>query len=195
MIRMRRLFAAASILVVLAACSRGEARPAGTVDSVIPWDTALARFREGLAEPAGLHGGATSLDALVDSLAARLERADTAGLTALALTRAEFAYLYYPTVPEARPPYDLAPGLFWFTLEGNSSRGLMTLLGELGGRPLGAARVRCEGDARHFGENAVWPLCLVQRVRASSDTVEERLFGPIVERDGIFKFVSYANKR
>jgi hypothetical protein len=31
-------------------------------------------------------------------------------------------------------------------------------------------------------------------MQAPGDTVDERLFGPIVERHGRFKFVSFANK-
>jgi hypothetical protein len=130
----------------------------------------------------------------VDSFAARVERADTAGLASLALTRAEFAYLYYPTIPESRPPYDLAPGLFWFNLEGNSSRGLAALMAELGGRPLGYAGVDCRGDARRYADNTVWPMCLMRRIQSPGDTAAARLFGPIVERRGVFKFVSYANR-
>jgi hypothetical protein len=34
----------------------------------------------------------------------------------------------------------------------------------------------------------------VRRVQAPGDTVRERLFGPILERGGRFKFVSYANR-
>jgi hypothetical protein len=190
---MRRLLTLLG-LPLLAACSRSDARSSGIIDSILPPDTALARFREGLTEPTALEGGVPGLTALTDSFVARVERADTAGLAALALTRAEFAYLYYPTVPESRPPYDLAPGLFWFMLEGNSDRGLATLLAERGGHPLGYHGVRCEGEPRRYGENTVWSLCLIRRAGAPGDTVAERLFGPIVERDGIFKFVSYANK-
>lgn len=181
-------------LSLCAACGRSEIRTSGTIDSILPLDTALARFREGLTEPAGLEDGLPGLTTLADSFVARVERADTAGLRALALTRAEFAYLYYPTVPESGPPYELAPGLFWFMLEGSSARGLATLLAERGGHPLGYRGVRCEGEPRRYGPNTVWPLCLVRRAQSPGDTVAERLFGPIVERAGLFKFVSYANK-
>jgi hypothetical protein len=181
-------------IAVLSACSRGDARPVGTVDSVVPRDTALARFREGLNRPAGLTGGAESLEGLVARLVTAVERSDTAGLAGLMLTRAEFAYLYYPTIPEGRPPYDLSPGLFWFMLEGSSQRGRSALLSDRGGQPLGYAGVRCDGPPRHYAENTVWPLCLVRRVQATGDTVEARLFGPIVERGGRFKLVTLANK-
>ena len=167
---------------------------AQVVDSVVPWDTALARFRDGMAEPDSLTGGAASLEGLIERFVTLLERADTAALATLMLTRAEFAYLYYPWVPEARPPYDLRPGLMWFMIEGDSQKGLGTALEERGGRPLEYVGYRCAEPTRRMGENTLYPLCLVRRLQTAGDTVEERMFGPIVERDGRFKFVSLANK-
>jgi hypothetical protein len=190
-----RLLLTLSVLAALAGCRGSDAHPRSTaVDSVVPIDTALARFRQGLAAPAELHPGAASLDELIATFVTRLEQGDTAGLARLALTRAEFAYLYYPTVPEARPPYELSPGLLWFMIEGNSAQGLGAALADRGGAPLGYVGHRCPMAPRQDGENTVWPLCVVRRLQAPGDTVEERLFGPIVERHGVFKFVTFANK-
>ena len=174
--------------------ARAETPPA-YVDSVVAWDVALARFREGLTEPTGLSGGAASRDALIRAFVTGLERADTAGLAGLMLDRAEFAYFYYPTVPEAHPPYDLSPSLMWFMIQAASRKGLLRALGDLGGASLGFAGYACEGTVSRQGDNAVWGSCLLHRVQAPGDTVTERLFGPIVERDGRYKFVSLANKR
>jgi hypothetical protein len=164
------------------------------VDSVRPRAVELAEFRAGLEEPTHLNGGADSRDALVRGFLRALERRDTAALSGLLLTRAEFAYLYYPTNPEALPPYDLAPGLMWFLLEGNSRRGLAHLLEERGGRPLGAAWYACDETPSRQGANLVWTACVVRRLQATGDTARERLFGPIVARHGRFKFVSFANR-
>jgi hypothetical protein len=191
---MRRPLLLLSALLLPACRETGADARTATVDSVVPIDTALARFRQGLEAPAGLASGAGSLDELIGTFVKRLEARDTAGLTALALTRAEFAYLYYPTVPEARPPYELSPGLLWFMIEGNSARGLATALAERGGTALGYVGHRCPGRPREDGENTVWPLCIIRRLQAPGDTVEERLFGPILERGGQFKFVTFANK-
>ncbi|MGH9261031.1 MAG: hypothetical protein ACRD08_14235, partial [Acidimicrobiales bacterium] len=114
-------------------------------------------------------------------------------LAGLALDRAEFAWLYYPTTPEALPPYDLDPDLMWFLIDGRRRQGLAHLLEERSGRTLGYVGHTCEGVASHQGNNVVWGPCLVWRRQATGDTVVERLFGAIVERGGRFKFVSYAN--
>jgi hypothetical protein len=185
----------ALLLAALSAgCGGGGHDSPPAVDSAVSIEVALTRFREGLAPPRRLTGGVPSLAALGDSFAVRLERGDTAGLATLTLTRAEFAYLYYPSIPESRPPYELPPELFWFNLSGHSARGLSALMSERGGHSLGYAGLRCDGEPRRFQENTVWPLCLVMRVQAPGDTVAERLFGPVVERGGRYKLVSLANR-
>jgi hypothetical protein len=185
-------------LAAVGACRRQPAQAAAAsppqhVDSVIPRDVELARFRAGLEPPVGLVGGAPTRDLLVQRFVRALERSDTVGLAALAINRGEFAYLYYPTNPEAQPPYDLSPGLMWFMMEEGSHKGLIRALEKRGGHGLGLIGHRCDGPPIHQGDNTVWSLCLVQH-RDGGDTVQERLFGPIVERGGTFKFVSLANK-
>lgn len=181
-------------LVAALGCGRERGEPgAGVVDSVVPRDTALARFREGLQAPTAFSSGADSRDELIRRFVAALERSDTTGLRAMVMNRAEFAWLYYPWVPESRPPYDLAPGLMWFMVDGASTRGLSALLTERGGHPLRFVDYHCEGE-RHYGANTVWGPCTIRRVQAPGDTAAELLFGPLVEHAGRFKFVSLANK-
>ena len=107
------------------------------VDSIIPRDEALARFRSGSRIVAALEGGATSRAALVRAFAAALGAGDTTQLGRLALSRDEFAWLYYPTTPQSLPPYDLAPGLMWSLNELHGGRGLRSALAAYGGRLCG----------------------------------------------------------
>jgi len=185
------------LCLVAAACGNdgkaGPAQAATRVDSAVSRETELARFRDGLGEPAALAGGAASRDALVRAFVRALESRDTSALAALLLTRAEFAYLYYPTNPEAQPPYNLSPGLMWFMLEGRSRRGLTQALEQRSGQPLRYAGYSCAASQRQ-GENTVWTGCTVRRHQAGAAVIDEMLFGPIIERGGQYKFVSYANK-
>lgn len=174
--------------------AQAAGRDPAHVDSVVARDVELAWFREGLIEPTTLTGGARSRDALVRSYVRALERADTAALAALAITRAEFAYFYYPTNPEAHPPYDLGPGLMWFMLEQSSRKGQLHALQDRGGRPLGYLGHRCDATPSRQGRNTVWGPCVVRHRQSGSAEIEERLFALILERDGRFKFVSMANK-
>lgn len=203
--RTLRRFFRASLLAAVAACgsatpddSAAAARTAsypGVVDSAVPRDEALRRFRAGLAEPRALDGGAApSRDALVRAFVRAVEAGDSAALRALVLTRAEFGWLYYPTTPQGLPPYDLSPSLLWFLTDGATSQGARRLIEERAGRPLGYAGYRCDPTPSREGANTVWGPCRVRRLQAAGDTLEERLFGLIVERDRRFKFVSLANK-
>jgi len=43
------------------------------------------------------------------------------------------------------------------------------------------------------GANRLWHACRVRRTAEAGAALEQRLFGSIIERDGRYKFVSYAN--
>ena len=181
----------------LAACGgdAGAARaaPARVVDSIVPGEVAIARFREGIPEVTALVGGAPTRDALVGRFVRALEGRDTTALTGLLLSRAEFAWLYYPTNPQALPPYDVAPGLMWELISLESRKGLRRAMETYGGASLELAGYSCDARQSRQGENVVTGPCVV-RLAAGPGTVELRLFGLIVERAGRHKFVSYANK-
>ena len=165
----------------------------GPVDSAIPIEEALRRFREGLQEPRGLEGGARSREQLVRRFLRALESRDTAALRTMGTGIAEFAWFYYPASPLSRKPYELAPGLMWFQLQGESNRGASRLLDERAGRPLRYLGHSC-AKPRVEGANRLHPYCGLNRITETGDTVTERLFGLILERGNSYKFVSYANK-
>jgi hypothetical protein len=164
-------------------------KTATVVDTVGTMARELAGFRAGLAEPSGLGvGSADSREGLVRALVGALERGDSVALERLALTRAEWAWLYYPASPVAAPPYELPAGIAWFQVQGNSRSGALRALRDYGGRPLRYAGHACEGSHAE-GANTVWTGCTV-RIDGGKRV---RLFGAIVERDGRFKVVSMAN--
>jgi hypothetical protein len=192
-----RMLGIAGVLGVAALVAHSRPTPVqatGVIDSVIPRGVALERFRQGLPKVDSLSGGARSRDALVRDYIRALETRDTTALAALVMTRPEYAWLYYPTNPQALPPYDLSPSLLWFMIEQRSQQGLGHALGERGGQPLHVVGYGCDARPSEEGENRVWAPCMVRRLQAPGDTVTERLFGPILERGGRFKFVSLANK-
>lgn len=191
---------ALALFLPLSACGRadgqpGAAAPPPVVDSVLPMEEAMRRFRADLpAAPAALDGGLASRDAVVDAVVRSLARGDTAAFERLAITRAEFAYLYYPATPMARPPYDLPPALAWFQLRETSRKGLSRALRRFGGRPWTLERYRCEEAPAVQGENRLWGDCTVTLGSVDgSAPVVTRLFGAILERDGRYKVLSYEN--
>ncbi len=195
-------------LAVLTACRNRDSSAAyGDTVATAPEATAaasapqptieqlLADFRRTVTEPAPkAMGGARSKEALVRRFVRSLEGADTNAFRDMALDRAEFAYLYYPESPYTHRPYRQDPALLWFMIQQGSNKGLTRLMRRMGGTPLGYVSVRCPDAAEVHGDTKLWPNCAVRRVAAAGDTVEQRLFGSIVERDGRFKFMSYANE-
>ncbi len=172
----------------------GEPVAGGVVDSIFPIEEEIRRFRATLPEhPQALSGTAPSRDALVVRFVSALEASDTAALRRMELTRAEFAYLYYPTTQFAQPPYELSPALVWYRLESYSSRGLGRALDRFGGRPLRATGHACEANPLVQGDNRIWHGCVLQAHDAADRPVPLPLLGPILERDGGFKMLSYAN--
>ncbi|HEX8362469.1 MAG TPA: hypothetical protein VF613_20280 [Longimicrobium sp.] len=172
-------------VVILGACSpepepRTESPPPvqGVVDSTFTPEEAMRRFREGLAQPRGLEGGAESREALVRGFVDALARQDTAALIAMHITRAEFAWLYYPHTELARPERYLEPKTVWLLLRLESEKGLTRLVQ----RPIAKGAPRCEDEPRVEGPNRLWERCRLGT---------RQLFGTILEREGRFKFVSY----
>ncbi|MFN8653018.1 MAG: hypothetical protein U0133_14030 [Gemmatimonadales bacterium] len=154
----------------------------------------LDSFLTGQPVVTALAGGRSSQEALVRDFVAALEAHDTTTLRSLLLSRAEFGRLYYPTNPQAKPPYDMEPGLFWFMLNQHSAKGLAKAVEMVGGRAWPYAGFTCDSRVSREGPNTVYGPCTVRLVQGTGDTVEARLFSLMLERDGVWKFVSYANK-
>lgn len=173
--------------------SIGRATPGYVVDSVLPMEEELRRFRAGLPRVARLDGGSSSRDALVARFAAAVATRDTSELRRMALTRAEFAWLVFPTSPYAAEPYRTKPGLVWRQIQLASNTGATRLFERYGGRPFLIGGVVCPAEPGVQGGNRIWPGCLVHREGNDGVSADERLFGSIIERDGQFKFMGYAN--
>jgi len=193
---MRRLLIASCAAVVVGCTDTDRHDSAATsVEAVgtMSREDALRRFRVGLARVDSLQLAANSRDALVGSFVRAVEGRDSIRLGAMLLSRSEFAYLFYPSSAQGLPPYDLTADLMWSLLSRQTDRGIGYTLQRLGGRPLGFLSYDCGPAPLVEGNNRIWGPCLIRRVRAPGDTVRSRLTGPILERDGRFKFVTYTN--
>lgn len=108
------------------------------------------------------------------------------------ITRAEYAFLYFPRSTMMHAPYDLPPDVAWLLLSAESAKGVTSVLRRFGGQRLELRGVRCGSPPLREGPNVVWRDCIV-RYRGEGDTERERpLFAAIIERGGRFKFMSYA---
>ena len=176
--------------------SVGESVSATTVvDSVLPVEEALRRFRADIPSAAShLSGGASTRDELVKSFMRALQQADTTSLGQMLLTRAEFAYLYYPTSRASRAPYEESPELNYFRSREHTGKGIRRAITLLGGRSIRYEGYSCDPRTRREGDNILWGPCIVNADTGTGPSVELSLFGTIIERGGHFKFLSYANQ-
>lgn len=204
MSRYRRTALTLAGFIGLAACTGLDGDDNGTaaaatgiqpvhVDSLFPIDEEVARFRSTVGRSAvELAAAAPSREALVERFMAALAARDVAALDAMALDAAEFIDLYYPHTRFTRPPYELAPQLAWFQLENYGYRGRNRALERFGGRVLPYRGHECAAlDVE--GENRVHGGCVVRIDDGGGGALAVPLFGTILERQGAFKFVSYAN--
>ncbi|HRN53592.1 MAG TPA: hypothetical protein PK788_08850 [Gemmatimonadaceae bacterium] len=201
--RSRAALLATLVAVTTFACARDVADrgaaaadqpPGAVVDSALPIDTLLARFRATLPDtPTTLFGGEASPERLTRALLAALTAQDTATSRRLVLNRAEFAWLYYPHTRFTRPPYELGPELLWIQVNENSEKGIVRLLRRYGGSPLRLDALRCADSTLSEGPNTLVGPCEVTFAPADSAARSLRMFGSIIQRDGLHKFVSYTN--
>ena len=185
--------------VVAAACDEAAPAPAragaAAAPAASPADSIYARdvelFVAGLPRVDALRSDAGSRGELVVRFLRAVERRDSAELARLVVDRAEFAYLYYPHTRFTKPPYRMSPATLWFLIQNNSSRGAYRLLTRYGGTSFAGARQDCPAEPLIEGPNRLWERCIVMHAAAPAG---ERLFGSILERDGRFSFLSYANE-
>ena len=174
--------------------SVNRAQPGYIVDSILPMEEQLRRFRVGLRDaPHEFAGGEHSEDALVQSFVRNLESADTAALVRLTISRAEFAYLVFPDSPFSREPYAQAPDLVWMRHATASATGLGRLLDRFGGKSIGYRSWHCDRKPAIEGSNRIVGGCRVVFSPARDDSKQLSLFTAIIERHGRYKIFSYAN--
>ena len=178
--------------------------PGYVVDSILPVEEELRRFRLALLESrtssgrdveeaTALTGGTRSREALVRRFITALATRDSSAFNEMAITPWEFAYLVYPESPYTRAPYRQSPALVWNQIRNASSSGLARLLRRIAGTRLGYVSHSCTRTERQ-GANVIWTDCTVRLVDRNLDTTHQRLFGSIIERNRTFKFVSYSNE-
>jgi hypothetical protein len=176
--------------------SVNRAQPGYVVDSILPVEEELRRFRAALPgdSAVALVHGSRSREALVQRFVRALAANDTTDLLAMAVGGREFADLYYPESPYTHAPYRQSPALAWSLIQNPSTSGLTRLVRRLGGTPITYVGHVCEPKVAREGHNVRHTGCLVRIVDERGDTVTKRWFGSILERGGRFKFLSYTNQ-
>lgn len=199
-----RALAGVVVAVLLGGCERPDTRHSAAAtdsaavagDTAPGWsvDSALGRFRAGLARTDTLRHAKASPEALVRSFVEALGHGDTLALAQLHVSRSEFAWLVYPESRFARRPYRQPPELTWSLIIERSDAALARLLARRAGESIRYAGHTCDAADDMEGRSRYRGGCRVAYVTLRGDTVTERLFSSIIERDGRFKIGSYANQ-
>jgi hypothetical protein len=79
-------------------------------------------------------------------------------------------------------------------IQNPSTSGLTKLLRTWGGKPVTYVSHRCDPKVAQEGRVTRYAGCLVRLVDPRGDTTSRLMFGSIVARDGVFKFLSYTNR-
>jgi hypothetical protein len=165
----------------------------GVVDSMFPVAEMLRRFRDSLPAVDTLRSASASLDALVARLAKNVGAADTTDLNAMVMDRAEFAWLFYEDSPMSKPPYEAPPALLWDQMQSTSNTDLRSLLARLSGSTVRVSQLACPAPEIE-GKNRLHKQCTVEFSATGKPALRGTLFGTVLERDGRFKLVSFANR-
>jgi hypothetical protein len=168
-------------------------QPGTIIDSVFPMQEMLRRFRVGLPPVRSFDGGAPSRTALVDRFVDALAARDAQQLGALTLSRAEFAWIYIPSVADTTDDRGLPPARRWDIMLLSSEKGIARALDRIGGKPLTRQTLDCPNPPATMRGIVVHDGCTVSLTATGGSPVRGRLFGPIIEYRGQFKFLGYSN--
>lgn len=167
--------------------------PGYVVDSVFSPEENLRRFQATVAAPAGnrLSAGAPSTDDLLRRYWAMLSIGDTLAMTPLIVSRAEYAYLYFPESIEGAS--GMPPAVGWELIVRQSGRGLTRALFQAQRGPSTVVRTLCSGEPQPMGKSKLYGPCgVVIRRNGTEETLW--IVKSLLERDGVHKLLGLQNE-
>jgi hypothetical protein len=192
---MIRWIALAAFAMLSAGCrdAAPAAEAAVPVDSIRPAAEALARFRADLPRVDSLAGGADSRDRLLARFVDAVARQDTAAVRAMVVDRAEYGWIYFPSLQRMNPATSMQPAVMWMLHAQESEKGITRVLRRLGGGQARFGGYACEAAPQVEGANRYRHACTVETIAHDGEKATLKLFGSLIERGGRWKIVSYAN--
>lgn len=167
--------------------------PGYVVDSVFSPEENLRRFQATVSGPVPqrLSGGAPSTDALIRRYWDLLVAKDTLAMTPLIVSRAEYAYLYFPESVEGAN--GMPPHIGWELILSQTGRGLTRALLAAGRGPATVLRTECSSTPVRMGRSTVYGPCgVVVRRAGFEETIW--LAKTLIERDGVHKLLGLQNE-
>lgn len=170
--------------------------PGYIIDSILPPDEALRRLQAQVTDPAPtrLRGGATTRPGLIRAYWAALQQTDTTAIRDLVVSKAEFAYLYFP---ESAPfASGMQPEPAWVLYEAQTGRGLTAASSRAGDALAGNAALRevvCREGGRTEGSSQTSGPCGVVLRWPDQQTDTLWIASTILRRDGRYKLLGLDN--
>jgi hypothetical protein len=180
--------------VLIASAESLRKIPGYVVDSIFPPVEALRRFRaaSGPAQPTELTEGDTSIRSLFTNYVAALQARDSIAVLRFALTRGEYAWLYYDRSPEQKS--GLVPQAAWALMESRSNVGLGRAAGRMAA--LADSRVidaNCGPTKVTILQGELIGPCVVELQSANGVRTTLPISRMVMRRNGRVKMVSFAN--
>lgn len=167
--------------------------PGYVIDSVFTPEENLRRFQATVVgpPPTRLTGGARSTDELLRRYWALLATGDTVNMSPLVVSRAEYAFLYFPESDEG--PNGMPPHIGWELIGRQSGRGLARALYHAQLAPAAVVRTECSDTPRKVGKSTMYGPCGV--VIRREDGIERTVWvaKTLLERDGVHKLLGLQN--
>ena len=170
--------------------------PGYIIDSILPPDEALRRLQQEVTDPIPTRftGGATSRPALIRAYWEALQRTDTTTIRTLVVSKAEFAYLYFP---ESAPfASGMQPVPAWVLYEAQTGRGLTAASSRALETVAGNAVLRdiaCRDGGRTEGASQTSGPCGVVLRWPDQRTDTLWIASTIIRRDGRYKLLGLDN--
>jgi hypothetical protein len=142
-----------------------------------------------------LHGGAASIDKLLDRLLEALKAKDRGALEAIRVTEDEYRNVIVPgSVQKGEPRQRVGEEAFeyyWGLLNGKSIYHRENMLARFGGREWVVRSVRPQKGMTEYAGYTAHRRLVIDLVNEASGEEAELETGSVAEVDGRFKFISY----
>jgi hypothetical protein len=138
-----------------------------------------------------LEGAAPSPEALAREVPEAVAARDRRFLASLAVNGQEFRQAVWPELPSSRPERGLPVHYVWNDLRQKSGNSLSRMLNEYGGRRFTLTGVRYDGETTDYGTLRVHRKTRLTVREDTGKTLELRLYGSTMARNGEYKVFSY----
>lgn len=190
------------LLILLTSCgesaggdgSQSKDTASTSADST-SWILTPAHYDTLSPNPAPLTGGKSSIEELVEAGLKGLKEKDTVTLLALMVTPEEYSTIIYPELGKywsgARDRRETIAEWLRTNHFGSAEKGLRRSLRDFGGASFKLQNVTFQDSTQNYPSFTIHQQMLVSVADQDNKQRELKIFGSVVEKDGVFKLLSW----